>query len=119
MGDSMLPCFRMKPSASGAEFIDVVCTQEAIAKISAMAPVVVVGFQNHAILNGVSTESGLCSLRLEVIPAEMFSDPFHEDALLVDCLDKGAKNENQQPEPPDPYHSDPALDRLRQLGFVK
>lgn len=119
MGDSMLPCFRMKPSASGAEFIDVVCTQEAIAKISAMAPVVVVGFQNHAILNGASTDSGLCSLRLEVIPTEMLSDPFHGDTLPIDCLDEGVKNESQQPGHPDPCHSDPALDRLRELGFIK
>lgn len=112
-----LPCFRMKPSENDAQFIDVVCTQEAIAKMASMAPVVILGVKQHSIVHGSATDSGLCVLRLEVVATEMFTDPLVGPSLQesVSIPAQGDSNE----ELPGFCVSDPALQRLRDVGFVR
>lgn len=99
--------FQVKAGESPARFIDVVGTREAVEKLRCMRPVFLVAVEDHAILNGKDTESGLCSLRLEVIDVEVFS------------LDE-KEEENHATEPVDQDAGlDPAFVRLRDAGLFQ
>lgn len=93
--------FRVKPTTTGSKCIDVVGTYEALQKIRSMAPAFVVAVEEHALVNGQQTDSGLLVLRLEVIEVEMFQvpgSPNHEDQSAVPV--------------------DPVLEKFREAGFV-